>query len=240
MENIRLKDYIKDIDPRAERRYFAHDLKMEKRDDGDGNDNENGGVISGYAAVFNKDSEDFGGWVERIAPGAFSNVLSDSDTVALFNHSINHPLGRNMVNVTLTQDDVGLFYKIQMPDTNLAYDILELVKGGIINKSSFAFTVGSETFMKGDDKAGTPNMRIINTIEKLYDVAPVTYPAYPDTSVASRSFSKFKEQTEAEKNTEEKKEEIRGAIKYMKRSGYMGMKIRQRKKAFSTDSKYNF
>lgn len=186
--NLRLKDYIKDTDDKAERRYFTGALNfLEKEENGAKSQDEN--VISGYAAVFNKDSEDFGGWIERISPGAFDQTMND-DCVALFNHSMNLVLGRNKVNVTLEQDGVGLKYTVKLLDTTLSNDIRALVKGGVINKSSFAFTVEEETFTKGDPSKGVPHVRTITKIERLYDVSPVTMPAYPDTSVASRSLKK--------------------------------------------------
>jgi HK97 family phage prohead protease len=186
--NIRLKDYVREIDDRAERRYHKSTLQNIETN---GAKDEN--TITGYAAVFNKDSEDFGGWVERISPGAFESVLED-DAFALFNHSMNHVLGRNKVNVKIEQDDVGLKYTIKLPDTTDGNNMRNLVKAGIIDKSSFAFTVAEERFIKGDEKAGTPHMRIIDKIEHLYDVSPVTVPAYPDTSVAARSFKKIEAQ----------------------------------------------
>lgn len=181
-------DYIRDISDKAERRYFASTVSFaEVEENGAKTKDEN--IIEGYAAVFNKDSEDFGGWVERIAPGFFDNVLED-DAFALFNHSMNMVLGRNKVNVTLTQDDVGLRYKVKMPDTNLGRDLRELIKQNIINKSSFAFTVAEETFTKNDPSKGMPHVRTLMKAERLYDVSPVTIPAYPDTSVGARSYKK--------------------------------------------------
>lgn len=184
---LRVKDYVRSIDERAERRYFTGALSFaEVEENGVKSKDEN--IIEGYAAVFNKDSEDFGGWVEQIAPRAFSDVLND-DVVALFNHSMNHIFGRNKINLELIQDNVGLKYRVKMPDTTLAQDVRKLVKAEIIYKSSFAFTVKEERFIKGKD--GKPNMRIIDKIERLYDVSPVTIPAYPDTSVAARSMEKI-------------------------------------------------
>jgi hypothetical protein len=186
---IRLKDYVRDIDERAERRYVASPLSFEHVEQKDGAQDESN-IIAGYAAVFNKDSEDFGGWIERIAPDAFSNVLED-DAFALFNHSMNHVLGRNKVNVALAVDEVGLRYTIKLPDTQLARDLRVLVKDQIINKSSFAFTVKDERLIKPDPKAGGPFVRVLKKFERLYDVSPVTVPAYPDTSVGARSFKKM-------------------------------------------------
>jgi uncharacterized protein len=189
---IRLKDYVQGVDEKAERRYYTSTLDF-KEVETNGAKSKDENTITGYAAVFNKDSEDFGGWVERIAPGAFGSVLED-DAFALFNHSMNHVLGRNKVNVSLEQDDIGLKYTVKLPDTTLANDVKALVRSGIINKSSFAFTVAEERFIKGDEKAGTPHMRIIDKIDHLYDVSPVTVPAYPDTSVAARGFKKIEAQ----------------------------------------------
>ena len=163
-----------------ERRFFASKVGFETRE---GAVDEN--IIEGYAAVFNKDSEDFGGWLERIAPGAFDEVLSD-DAVALFNHDPNQVLGRNGVNVKLTQDTIGLKYRIKLPNTTLANDMRQLIKDEIISQSSFAFTVRTQEWEHSKDK---PSIRTIRKVERLYDVSPVTYPAYPDTSVGTRSFN---------------------------------------------------
>lgn len=187
--NLRLKDYVRDIDDRAERRYIASPLSfLEIETNGAKSEDEN--TIIGYAAKFNRDSQDFGGWIERIAPGFFDGLLDDSDTIAAFNHSINLIFGRNKVNLTLSVDDIGLMYKVNMPDTTTGQDVRKLVKAGIITKSSFAFTVAEESFTKGDPSKGIPHIRTLVKGEKLYDVSPVTMPAYEDTSVASRSLKK--------------------------------------------------
>jgi len=173
-----MKDYIKQIE-NAERRFFAEPVQFRA-------DNEN--QIEGYAAVFNKDSVDFGGWIERIAPGAFDDVLND-DAVAAFNHDMSLVFGRNKVNVTLEQDGKGLRYVVSLPDTSLAKDIRTLIKEGIINQSSFAFTVRKQNWEHVEDKS-RPSVRTILKVARLFDVSPVTYPAYPDTSVATRDFRK--------------------------------------------------
>jgi len=182
-----MKDYVKSLSPNVERRFYDAPVEFEKRDDGV---DEN--VIEGYAAVFNKDSEDFGGWIERIAPNAFSDVLNDN-AVALFNHDMNYVLGRNKVNVTLSQDDKGLRYKVKLPDTSFAKDLRQLIKDGIIHQSSFAFTVKEQRWTK-PSKEGEKHVRTIEKVQRLYDVSPVTTPAYPDASVGARSFAEVKEE----------------------------------------------
>jgi HK97 family phage prohead protease len=182
-----MKDYVTSLSPNAERRFYEAPVGFEKREDGV---DEN--VIEGYAAVFNKDSEDFGGWVERIAPGAFSDVLKDN-AVALFNHDMNYVLGRNGVNVTLSEDQNGLKYTIKLPDTSFAKDLRQLIKDGIIHQSSFAFTVKEQRWTK-PTKEGERHVRTIDKIKRLYDVSPVTTPAYPDASVGARSFSELEKE----------------------------------------------
>lgn len=180
-----MKDYIKSLSPNAERRFFNEPVQFRSEEEN---------VIEGYAAVFNKDSEDFGGWHERIAPGAFDDVLADN-AVALFNHDMNYVLGRNGVNVTLTQDERGLKYTVKLPDTTFAKDLRNLIKEGIIHQSSFAFTVKEQKWEHGS-KPSEPSVRTLTKIKRLYDVSPVTTPAYPDASVGARSFAETKPKEE--------------------------------------------
>lgn len=175
-------DYIKNM-PDSERRFVAEPVGFEVRA---GAKDEN--VIEGYAAVFNKNSEDFGGWVERIAPGAFDEVLQD-DTVGLLNHNMNQILGRNGKNMTLSVDNIGLKYRIALPDTTLAKDTRQLIKDEIISKSSFAFTVREQSWVHPEKKE-EPSIRTIVKVRRLYDVSPVTMPAYPDTTVGARGFKR--------------------------------------------------
>jgi len=187
MENI--KDYILNINEKAERRFNTGVLKFAEVETNAGKTvDEN--MIEGYAANFGTQSQDFGGWVETIEKNFFDGLIDDEDTYALFNHSMDMVLGRNKVNVKLSIDENGLKYSVRMPDTTLAKDLRTLVKDQIINKSSFAFTVKEEKWIKGDPSKGIPHQRVLLRGEKLYDVSPVTVPAYNSTSVAARSMAK--------------------------------------------------
>ena len=177
-----MKDYIKNIQD-CERRFFTEPVSFRSEEEN---------IIEGYAAVFNSDSQDFGGWHERIAPDAFSDVLKD-DAVALFNHDMNYVLGRNGVNVTLSQDERGLKYTIKLPDTSFAKDLRNLIKEGIIHQSSFAFTVKEQEWQHNKD---TASVRTVKKVKRLYDVSPVTTPAYADATVGARSFEANKPKEE--------------------------------------------
>ena len=188
-----MKNDVKKYNPLAERRYFtsAVDIQTRKKtadDDGDGNDSENVQTIKGYAAIFNS-LTDFGYMQEQIDAKAFDGC-DMSQCMCLFNHDENIVLGRNTVNLRLSVDDKGLAYACDLPDTSQAKDVGELIAHQIINKSSFAFIVAEDSVEYGEGNA--PDIRTILKIKVLYDVSPVTYPAYDDTEVASRSIQENK------------------------------------------------
>jgi len=146
--------------------------------------------IEGYAAVFDKNSEDMG-FIERIAPGAFKNSLKTSDVRALFNHDSNIILGRKSSGtLELKEDKKGLFMSVTPPDTQLVRDmVLSPIERGDVTQQSFGFTVQSDDW---DYRDNEPSIRTITEIKELFDVSPVTFPAYPDTAVALRSLDKIK------------------------------------------------
>ena len=136
-------------------------------------------IIVGYAAKFNSYSSEIGGFREIIDIGAFDNVLN-CDVRALYNHDENMVLGRSSAGtLKLSVDEVGLKYEIIPPDTKYANDLIELLKRGDIKESSFAFSMKNGV-EKWDDT--TPITRHLVSIGELYDVSPVTYPAYPDST----------------------------------------------------------
>lgn len=152
--------------------------------------------IGGYAAVFNKRSEDLGGFFEEIAPGAFTDVLAAGpDCRCLFNHDSNMLLGRTTSGtMTLRQDAMGLHYDCAVADTSVGRDVLVLAERGDLSQSSFGFVVdtadGSERWY--DEKGKETRkwggvLRIIHRVKALYDCAPVVYPAYTDATVEARS-----------------------------------------------------
>ena len=146
--------------------------------------------IEGYAAVFNKDSEDMG-FIERIAPGAFKNALKTSDVRALFNHDSNIILGRKSAGtLELKEDKKGLFMSVTPPDTQLIRDmVLSPIERGDVTQQSFGFNIKADEWKDMDKE--TP-IRTITEVNELFDVSPVTFPAYPDTEVALRSLDNIK------------------------------------------------
>lgn len=150
-------------------------------------------TIYGYAAVFNTRSTPIGGlFVEEIMPGAFDGVLGD-DVRALFNHDPNFVLGRTRSNtLQLTVDSRGLAYTITPPDTQTVRDmVLAPMARGDINGSSFGFRVAPD----GDEwrQEGELVVRTIHRFQTLFDVSPVTYPAYDESLSAQRSLTAWQQ-----------------------------------------------
>lgn len=191
------KDYIKNIDG-AERRFFSSEVRAAIEEN-------KPAVIEGYAAKFNSETEI--GYLykfrEKILPGAFDDVLND-DIRCLFNHDPNQVLAR-CVNGTgtlkLQVDEVGLKYSYTTPDRQFARDLADAIATGDVSQSSFAFEIAEQRWIERPDEL---ELREIVKFSKLYDVSPVTYPAYADTEVAKRSFDAYKEQNKSEEETEKR------------------------------------
>ena len=183
------------------KKYYKSNSKYEQRAFANSEfriqDTETGNKVVGYASVFNKQSEDLGGFREVIKEGAFSSVL-DNDVRALFNHDSNMILGRTSAGtLRLEQDEQGLKYEIDMPNTSFAKDLTESMKRGDITQSSFGFIIDDDEW--NETEKGV--VRTINSVRALLDVSPVTYPAYPDASVGLRGLDTFKkEQTNNKKD----------------------------------------
>jgi uncharacterized protein len=143
-------------------------------------------IIRGHAAVFNKLSENLGGFRERIRPGAFTRTLEKKpDVRALFNHDANYILGRTKSStLRVSQDVSGLAYEIDPPNTSMAKDVVESISRGDIDQSSFGFYVITDEWHK---EGGEMIRELVEIDLNNGDVSPVTYPAYPQTSVEARS-----------------------------------------------------
>lgn len=171
--------------------------------------------VQGYAIVFNSDSNDLGGFIERINPAALEGVVEKSDVLCLLNHNEDKGvLARSKYgegSLRLEIDEIGLKYTFEAPNTALGDELLEGLRRGDISTSSFAFTVGSDSWSKRED--GT-YLRTIDSISELFDVSPVYRAAYDATSVKvdARGLEAFKE----EEAIEAKKAEIESLMERAK------------------------
>lgn len=150
--------------------------------------------LEGHAALFNTRSklifENGKLFNEIIAPDAFTEVLKDErlDVPFTLNHNRGQLLGRTKSNtLNLSLDEKGLKFRVSVPNTTTGNDVYELVKRGDLFSNSFGFQTNrdNETWTKDDEGN---NIRTINKVTRLVDVAVVTDAAYPNTDIASRSF----------------------------------------------------
>lgn len=146
-------------------------------------------TIEGYAALYNERTN-LGYFEEVISPGAFEGREQD-DVRLLINHTGN-PLARTINgSLELTADSRGLYYRANLIDTQEGRDLYKMIKRGDISQSSFAFTIEKDNW---DENR---SLRTIERVGTLYDVSPVTYPAYSATSVSARSYAMKKEKPQA-------------------------------------------
>jgi uncharacterized protein len=142
--------------------------------------------LVGHGAVFNQETVIYGLWREVIMPGAFTEAIKTDDVRALQNHNPDLVLGRNRSGtLRLEEDDEGLLYEIDPPDTTYAHDLMVVVDRGDVTQSSFQFSLDSSDWEEWDDsevKKGKLPLRKIKRV-RLHDVSPVTFAAFEGTDV---------------------------------------------------------
>ena len=187
-----------------ERRHITAPVEWRAAADGKGP-----GVLVGYAAKYGTLSQNLGGFVETIAPGAFDKSLADNVRVLCrYNHKDSHLLGTTEAGtLRVSSDDVGLPYEVDLPDTSSGRDCATLAARGDVRYSSFAFYCIEDEW--GLTENGFPLRTLLQV--QLVDVAPVNSPAYLDTSVAKRSLAEHI-QVPIEELGEKPTEDIRGLI----------------------------
>lgn len=147
-------------------------------------------IVEGYAIVFNSQSEDLG-FYETISPSAVTeDTINTSDVFCLFNHNPDKVLARCRYgegSLSLSIDEKGLKYSFQAPNTELGNELIEHIRRGEIDGSSFAFIVSADEGSEVWENINGTTHRTINKIECLVDVSPVWQPAYSATSVNARA-----------------------------------------------------
>lgn len=203
------KDYIEAIEG-AERRCAVMDMtvekRTEKRDDGDVELH----VVRGYAALFNVRAVIWGWFEEEIMEGAFDDVLDD-DVRCLFNHDPNQVLARCIEGkgtLSIGVDKKGLWYEYVTPQRSYALDLADAIDKGDVSQSSFSWKPKEQVWI---EREGEMDLRQITKFERLYDVSPVTYPAYQETTVSKRSQTAYQD---AKKEMELRSGENKGLTTY--------------------------
>lgn len=144
-------------------------------------------IVEGYAALFNTRTQLYSWLYEEIAPGAFADALKTADTVLQINHNADLVLSRMDIPVDpleVFEDSKGLFYRAKLRDTEISRHYWTMVKDQVIKQSSFMFTIEAYERTELNDYQ---DLRRITKAKSLIDVAPVTRPAYNQTTATARS-----------------------------------------------------
>lgn len=149
------------------------------------NESEKEMVIEGYAVVFNQVTDL--GWCKEIIDRNAFNGADMKDCVLKYNHNDSFLILARTRNksLELSIDDHGLKIKAKLIDTTNNRDVYKMIKEGLLDKMSFAFTVAER---KCDYETDT---RTVLRISKLYDVSVVDVPAYDTTEVYARSMEEY-------------------------------------------------
>ena len=169
---------------RMETREHSHSpVPVEYRESGAGS---NYKTITGYAAVWNRMSEDLGGFREVIAPGAFARALERGNTIKLLYDHDSAAVLASTANDTLEirEDDIGLhvWARVDMTDPDVQRVAAKL-RSGIVDQMSFAFSMDADSDEEWDYTAGMP-IRTIRSVSSLWEASVVAFPAYTSTKVA--------------------------------------------------------
>lgn len=164
---------------KIQKRTFVLD-NIEVRAQGD----DKGRTLTGYAALFDVASQDLGGFTEIIRAGAFTKTLAEADIRALKNHNPDYVLGRTKSGtLRLEEDEKGLRVEIDVPEAQWALDLVASIERGDIDQMSFAFRAVKDRWTHNDDE---PDLRELIEV-KLFEVSPVTWPAYTETEISARA-----------------------------------------------------
>ena len=177
-------------------------------------------IIQGYAVVFDSwtDISSWGEiWKECIRKGAFTQSLKENSILALYNHDFNNVLARKDVNMKLVEDDKGLYFEIELPDTTQGNDLYELIDKGIVNQCSFSGYVRKNLW--SEDNGGNVLREILEI--DLIEITITPIPAYEVTEAEvkrSREIKSTKENKEDKLDFEEIIRESKRKLKEIKES----------------------
>ena len=185
---------------RSEYRSVKFEARVEQKD-------ENGKklVLRGYPIVFNAETTIYDGWYGEIRETILPNALDGTDLTNVYlitGHNIepDKVLGRSGVNMKVEVDETGLYFECELPNTQLARDMYNLVESGIVDGMSFGFRCGDEVNME-------TMTRTITHIDELFEVSITPFPAYKEASVIAHDQKARQEADQAKADAEKEAEE---------------------------------
>lgn len=154
--------------------------------------------VEGYAAKFGVLSHDFGGWREKIAPGAFSRAIREKqDVTFLWMHDRRTLMARvKSGTLSLEADATGLRVKASIADTQDGKDLFARMSRGDVDQMSFTFRTVRDDW----EFNGPIAVRTLQDVD-LYDVSAVDEGQYPETELGMRAFAEARAKNDALRST---------------------------------------
>lgn len=162
-------------------------------------------TIAGYAVKWEMKSHAMGyfkRFKEQFTKGAFAESLTNDDQLALWSHDTTKVLGRTKNGtLRLFEDDVGLRFELDLPNSTLGNDAYETIKRGDVDGVSFGFRMVKQEWDENDTE------NIVRTISKakLLEISPVAFPAYPDSQVSARSRDPYEEHVQEKQSADKRR-----------------------------------
>lgn len=189
--------------PMTEMRELLTTDPLEIREEDDGKR-----TLSGYAVKWEMKSQPMG-WFRRFKEqfkrGAFADSLTKDDQRYLWSHDISKVLGRTKNGtLRLYEDNIGLRFELDLPNTTLGNDTYESIKRGDVDGVSFGFRMKKEEWDESDPD------NVLRTISQadLFEISAVAFPAYPDSEVQARSESDPYQQYKQEQEQRSKRKKL--------------------------------
>ena len=191
--------------------YRSTSIPFEVRETDDGKQ-----YVEGYGIKWEQLSLELGYWErfkEKFERGAFLEYLDDrnQNTKFLVDHETGKILARtDKGTLEIKEDEIGLYYRLEIPNTTLGRDYYEDVKNGNKDGVSVGFRVSVEEWDESDPE------NIVRTVRKaeLLEISGTGWPAYPQTTANVRSikdaYQEFKDATEEAQESRESSEESNG------------------------------
>ena len=140
--------------------------------------------LDGYVVEFEKQSHLIWFFREKVRKGAFEETLRNDTIKGLFNHNTDLVLGSTKSGtLKLQEDDRGLKFELELPNTTAGKDAAESIKRGDIDGVSFGFQSITDEWDETDPQE--PIRTLVKV--KLFEISPTAFPAYPDSQVSARS-----------------------------------------------------
>ena len=181
-------------------RFTDTELRSEQTDDGKM-------IVTGYALKFNKPTEirSWGAkWLEQISRSAMDTAKLD-DVILSFNHNFDKLLaGTRNGSLVLSVDEIGMPISGEIVDTTEGRDVYKLIQEGLINRMSFCVEIIDDEW---EEREKELDVRTITKFGRFYDVSAVTFPAYEDTSISTRSDAEVVDRSVKEHFEQKKYEE---------------------------------